>query len=167
MGSGLLLDLVDLLEHLGREVLPPTDDFHADLFALDHGINLELTQLPQDEFHEVIHLFLAAREVLGGKAVEGHDLDVETPAPVEELFEIVGSRAVTFVGVGQSLDPGKTPIAVDNQADVVRLGAALDLAPEEALVQAVKGQQDVQKAGLTTIEARIIPDSRRDATSKC
>jgi hypothetical protein len=118
VGRGAGHGLVDVVQHrVGDPAVPPPGHHHPDVapVQLDHALGHHLTR----EAHEVRHLRLGARPVLGGEAVDGQRLEPEPDGGVDHPVQRLLAGGVADRAV-QALALGPPAVAVHDHGDVAR-----------------------------------------------
>ncbi len=96
------------------------------------GVIKQLGCLPEKQFMQVGDLAVSATAVLGREAPDGHMLDAELQAPVEELARLGGP--VIMAGLDVDLGAArKSAVAVHDHADMPGNRCLLKL-PQQALL---------------------------------
>jgi hypothetical protein len=98
----------------------------------------ERLELLRDDLEETRKLRLGALEVLVGEGPDGHLVDAELGAPVEELVELVRAGAMARSRLLPPGARGPAAIPVEDDGDVAREGRALDLAAQPIGVEPVE-----------------------------
>jgi len=102
-----------------------------------------MLQLAHDQIHQVVHLFRTSIEVFHGKSEQRDNFDIKSPAPAQKIFELIGARAVPFYGIGEAFIPGKPPVSIDDQANMMGAWSGIDLTPEQFFVELVENRRHV------------------------
>ena len=126
------------LEGPGREQVQPADRAHAHPEPLSQAALDPLGHLRLDHLEDVGDLAGLAREILGREPPERHRGDAQLGAPGEHLLGFLRSHAVPFGEARQAGFPRVAPVAVLDQAHVLRERPVKNLAQELALVEAVE-----------------------------